>query len=45
VNGSIACGSMVLFYLFIKILHTVQNFYEKNGIFHPAGGEAGRSSR
>jgi hypothetical protein len=30
---------MVLFLFFIKILHTVQNFYEEDGIFRPAGGE------
>jgi hypothetical protein len=39
VEARLACGSMVLFYLFHKKIHTVNFFVKKNGIFRPAGGE------
>jgi hypothetical protein len=38
-KGRLACGSMVLFYLFTKMLHFVQHFCEKNVLLRPAGGE------
>jgi len=38
-NGRIAGGSMVRFYLFHKKIHNVNFFVEKDVQFRPAGGD------
>ncbi len=44
-NGRLACGSMVLFFVFPKICTLCKFFRKKNGIFYPAGGDISRQTR
>jgi len=44
-KAGFACGSMVRFLFFTKMLHSVQHFCEKENFFRPAGGDIPHQTR